>query len=184
MFIRTERLLLRQGWIEDAPGLARAIDEAVARNTARIPWPYSLAHAEAYLGQPQDPHAPNCLIFARTSGAPRLIGGVGVAPDEDGHELGYWIARPYWGLGFATEAASALLRAARRSLKIERIHAGHFVDNPASGRVLRKLGFHETGRQVRRHSVARGHDVDCVLYGDAPETPCEEPTAMRCLEAA
>lgn len=183
MFIRTERLLLRQGWIEDAPGLAWAIDEAVAHNTARIPWPYSLAHAEAFLGQRQDSHAPNCLIFARTSGVPRLIGGVGLAPDKDGHELGYWIARPYWGLGFATEAASALLRAARGSLRIERIHAGHFVDNPASGRVLRKLGLRPTGAMVRRYSLARGREVDCALYADCVEAPCDE-SPMRCLEAA
>ena len=184
MFVRTERLLLRQGWIEDAPALVQAIDEAVARNTARIPWPYSLADAGAYLGQPQDPHAPNCLIFARTSGVPRLIGGVGLAPGGDGHELGYWIARPYWGLGFATEAASALLRAARGSLRIERIHSGHFADNPASGRVLRKLGFRPTGKVIKRHCVARRQAVDCVLFDDRPAAACEEPTAMRCLEAA
>lgn len=182
MFVRTDRLLLRPGWIEDAPALARAITESVARNTARIPWPYTLDHALEYLGAPQDPHAPNCLVFARTAGPPRLIGGVGVARDECGHELGYWLARPYWGLGFATEAASALLRAARESLRIERIHSGHFADNPASGRVLRKLGFRPTGKAVKRHSLARGHDVDCLLYADA-EAPCEEPAAMR-LEAA
>ncbi|GAO38806.1 putative acetyltransferase [Sphingomonas changbaiensis NBRC 104936] len=184
MFVRTDRLLLRPGWIEDAPELVRAIgDEAIARNTARIPWPYTLAHAEWYLGRQQDPHAPNCLVFARTSGKPRLVGAVALSPDEDGHELGYWFARAHWGLGYATEAASALLRAARDSLRIDSIHSGHFVDNPASGRVLRKLGLRPTGRTVRRHSVARGRDVDCVLYSDAVEMACEEPT-MRCLEAA
>lgn len=179
MFVRTERLFLRQGWIEDAPQLARTVDEAVARNLARMPWPYPLAAAEDWLSREQDRHAPNCLIFARTAGAPRLIGGVGLHPDAGGHEFGYWIARPYWGLGFATEAASALLRTARGSLRIGRIHAGHFTDNPASGRVLRKLGFRPTGFTERRPSAARGHDVDCVLYAEA----CEEP-AMRELEAA
>ncbi|MBA2919538.1 GNAT family N-acetyltransferase [Sphingomonas sp. MAH-20] len=184
MFVRTDRLLLRPGWIEDAPELTRAVgDQAIARNTARIPWPYTLADAEAYLSLPQDPHAPNCLVFARTSGKPRLVGAVALSPDEDGHELGYWFARPYWGLGYATEAASALLRAARESLRLRHIHSGHFVDNPASGRVLRKLGLRPTGRSVRRHSVARGGEVDCLLYSDAVEAPCEEPT-MRCLEAA
>jgi RimJ/RimL family protein N-acetyltransferase len=184
MFVRTDRLLLRPGWIEDAPELARAIgDEAIARNTARVPWPYTLAHAEWYLSREQVPHAANCLVFARTSGKPRLVGNVAVSPDGDGHELGYWFARAYWGLGYATEAASALLRAARESLRIDRIGSGHFVDNPASGRVLRKLGLRPTGEVVRRHSVARGGNVDCVLYSDAAEAPCEEAT-MRCLEAA
>ena len=179
MFVRTERLLLRQGWMEDAPQLAHAIEEAVARNLARMPWPYPLAAAEDWLAREQDSHTPNCLMFARTAGAPRLIGGVGLHADASGHELGYWIARPYWGLGFATEAASALLRAARESLRIERVHSSHFADNPASGRVLRKLGFRPTGFTERRYSAARGHDVDCVMYAEATEGP-----AMRQLEAA
>lgn len=185
MFVRTERLLLRPGWIEDAPALCQAVgsDPAIARNTARIPWPYAVADAEAYLGSPQQrPDDWGLLIFARTTGRPRLVGSVGIHPDECGHELGYWIARPYWGLGFATEAAAALLRAARESLRLDRIHAGHFADNPASGRVLRKLGFRATGRMVRRHSVARGGEADCLLFEDGPAEQAEPP--MRCLEAA
>jgi RimJ/RimL family protein N-acetyltransferase len=182
--VRTDRLLLRPGWIEDAPELVRAIgDEMIARNTARIPWPYTLADADAYLGRQQDPHAPNCLVFARTSGKPRLVGAVALSRDEDGHELGYWLARPYWGLGYATEAGGALLRAARESLRIERIHSGHFIDNPASGRVLRKLGFRPTGEVIRRRSMARGCEVDCLRYAGAAEVRFEEPT-MRCLEVA
>lgn len=184
MFVRTDRLLLRPGWIEDAPALVHAIgDEVIARNTARIPWPYSLADAEAYLGMSKDPHAPNCLVFARTNGAPVLVGNVAISLDENGHELGYWFARPYWGRGYATEAGTALLRAARESLKIARINSGHFVDNPASGRVLRKLGFRPTGKIVKRPCVARGRAVDSLLYSDA-EAECEAPTPMRCLEAA
>ena len=184
MFVRTARLLLRPGWIEDAPALVRAVgDEAIVRNTARIPWPYTLDDAEAYLGREQHPHEPNCLVFVRTAGRPRLVGNVAISPDEHGHELGYWIARPYWGLGFATEAGAALLRAARESLKIERIHSGHFADNPASGRVLRKLGFRPTGETVKRYSVARGGDVDCLVFEEGTAV-CEAPAATRCLEAA
>jgi RimJ/RimL family protein N-acetyltransferase len=122
------------------------------------------------------------LAFARTSAAPRLVGGVGLHPDGDGHEIGYWIARPYWGLGFATEAAEALLRAGRETLKLGRIRSGHFVDNPASGRVLRKLGFRHSGRVMKRPCVARGAAVDCLLYEEAAHADCDP--AMRCLEAA
>lgn len=183
MFVRTDRLLLRPGWIEDASALARALgDEAIARSTTRIPWPYSLADAESYLAMQRDPHSLDCLVFARTSGAPRLVGSVAISDSVGGYELGYWIARPFWGLGFATEAADALLRAAHESLRIERIQSSHFTDNPASGHVLRKLGFRPTGTIVRRHSLARGHDVDCLLFDDGDDS-CEEP-AMRCLEAA
>ena len=69
MFARTERLLLRPGWAEDAPALAAAIaDEMIVRNLATAPWPYSLRDAEAFLAQPRDPVLPSFLIFARTDG--------------------------------------------------------------------------------------------------------------------
>lgn len=178
MFVRTDRLFLRPGWIEDAPALAHAIgSEAIARNTARIPWPYTLADAEAWLGTSKQPHAPECLVFARTSGVPRLIGGVGLSAGECGQELGYWIAQPFWGLGFATEAAEAFLRGARHTLRVGPIHATHFTDNPASGRALRKLGFRPTGRVVRRHSAARAAPADCLLFSDGDD-------AHMCLKAA
>lgn len=184
MFVRTDRLLLRPGWMEDAAAVQRAIssDPAVARNTARIPWPYTLDDAQSFLrSQQAGDGETSLLVFSRTSGAPRLVGGVGLHADEEGHEIGYWVARPYWGLGFATEAADGLLKAARGSLKIGRIHSGHFTDNPASGRVLRKLGFRPTGQVIKRPCVARGVDVDCLLYEEG--SAWEEPR-MRCLEAA
>ncbi|HEX5034503.1 MAG TPA: GNAT family N-acetyltransferase, partial [bacterium] len=71
MFARTERLLLRPGWAEDAPALAAAIaDEMIVRNLATAPWPYRLRDAEAFLAQPRDPVLPSFLIFERTDGAP------------------------------------------------------------------------------------------------------------------
>ncbi len=170
MFARTERLLLRPGWLEDAPALARAIgEEAVVRNLATAPWPYGEADAQAFLRQPIDPMQPRFLIFARTGGAPRLVGGCGIKPDETGTpELGYWIARPYWGLGFATEAGRQLVGIAR-ALHLPRLTAGHFLDNPASGAVLRKLGFKPTGKVAQRHSLARGGAAAVALFeeGDA-----------------
>lgn len=184
MFARTERLLLRPGWFEDAPALARAIgDEAIVRNLATAPWPYSTADAEAFLAREQDPFRPSLLIFARTHGVPRLVGGIGISDTAAGvPELGYWIARPYWGLGFATEAGCALLSAARDTLRLPPLVAGHFVDNPASGRVLRKLGFRPTGTHSRRFSLGRGCEVDAVDFVQA-EAPCSGD-AMRYLEVA
>ena len=85
MFARTERLLLRPGWLEDAPALARAIgEEAVVRNLSRAPWPYGEEEAQAFLSLPSDPDQPRFLIFARTGGAPRLVGGCGIAPSPEG----------------------------------------------------------------------------------------------------
>lgn len=166
MFAITPRLLLRPGWIEDAPALAAAIaDRAIVTKLETAPWPYELHHAEQFLARASDPRLPNMLIFARTRRAPRLIGGIGLKPaGDDAAELGYWIARPYWGLGFATEAGQAVVRMAQESLRLQKLVAGHFVDNPASGRVLAKLGFKPTGHIVPKQSAARETANPCVLY--------------------
>ena len=165
MFARTDRLLLRPGWAEDAPALTHAIaNEAVVRNLATAPWPYGVADAEAFLAAPRDPAMPSFLITERTGDAPRLIGACGLARRSSGNvELGYWIARAHWGRGFATEAGRALIDIAR-SLKLSKLEASHFVDNPASGRVLDKLGFIATGLSATRYSCARGDEAMSRMY--------------------
>ena len=166
MFVRTERLLLRPGWIEDAPALHRAIaDERVVRNLALAPWPYALADAEAFLARERPAQTPSLLIFRRGGAAPQLIGGIGLGPmPEGGIELGYWLARPHWGQGYATEAGRAAIAMARHSLRLRRLHSGHFVDNPASGRVLAKLGFRDSGDTAARNSAGRGESAPCRLF--------------------
>jgi len=165
MFARTERLLLRPGWAEDAPALAQAIaDEAIVRNLATAPWPYGLADAEAFLSGPKDPALPSFLLFKRTEAAPELVGACGLARRASGSvELGYWIARAHWGHGFATEAARHLIEIAR-TLGLPRLEGSHFIDNPASGRVLEKLGFVPTGLTAPRPSCARGTQVMTKLF--------------------
>ena len=165
MFTRTERLLLRPGWAEDAPALAAAIaDERIVRNLATAPWPYRLRDAEAFLAQPRDPVLPSFLIFERTDGEPRLIGSCGLARRSSGAvELGYWIARPFWGRGFATEASSALIDIVR-ALRLPQIQASHFIDNPASGRVLEKLGFEPLGIIALRLSCGRGEEAPARMF--------------------
>lgn len=168
MFARTPRLLLRPAWAEDAQALAGAIGHAdVLRNLGRAPMPYGVEEARADIDSTRDHRLPKFLAFARTGGAPRLVGGVGVLPrDEDaGLYLSYWIARPYWGLGFATEASRAVMAIAR-STGLPPLHALHSLDNPASGRVLHKLGFVSTGRIERRFSRARNADVLCEILVD------------------
>ena len=183
MFARTPRLLLRPGFPEDAPALAGAIaDETIARNLANIPWPYSMRDAEAYLASPRNPGLPSCLIFERGDGPPQLAGACGLGRRPSGAvELGYWLARPFWGRGIATEACSALIEIAR-TLELPRLEGSHFLDNPASGRVLEKLGFEPTGIVAPRLSCARGHEVAArlmrlELQADAVEEDDEEPLA-------
>jgi RimJ/RimL family protein N-acetyltransferase len=164
MFARTPRLLLRPGFPEDAPALAEALaDATVVRNLAVVPWPYTLRDAEAFLAAPRDPVLPSLLIFERTQSDARLVGSCGLARRASGAvELGYWIGRPFWGRGLATEACLALIAVAR-ALALRQLEASHFIDNPASARVLEKLGFSATGIVAPRMSCGRGAEAPARL---------------------
>ena len=176
MFTRTPRLLLRPGWAEDARALAAAIgDERIVRNLATAPWPYRLADAEAFLARPRDAVLPSLLMFARTDGEPRLVGGCGLGRTPSGGvEFGYWVALPFWGRGYATEAGIAILDIAR-TLGLPRVQASFFLDNPASGRVLEKLGFEPTGITAPVLSKGRGCEaranILALQLGEAAVTP-------------
>jgi RimJ/RimL family protein N-acetyltransferase len=164
MFARTRRLTLRPGWPEDAPAVARAIGhEAVVRMLTKVPWPYALADAETFLSRQRPASEAFFLILSHEGDYPRPIGAVGIAPDEGGHELGYWLTPSAWGRGYATEAGRAVVAIARHGLGLKQLHAGHFVDNPASGRVLHKLGFRATGTVRGRYSAGRGAIAPCRL---------------------
>lgn len=165
MFIRSERLFLRPGWPEDWQELlARIDDESVVKNLARAPWPYTEGDARWFASQPQDSRCPHFFVTLPTSSAPaEMIGCVGLAEIDGEVELGYWFAREHWGKGYATEAAGALLRLAR-VLGHREIVSGHFIDNPASGRVLRKIGFTPTGRIRHQFSLSRGYEAQTVEH--------------------
>ena len=166
MFARTKRLTLRPGWPEDAPALSQAIGhECVATRLARVPWPYALGDAQSFLAQPRGSTDPVFLILLHEGADTRLIGGIGIHRGEDAtHQLGYWLTPDAWGRGLATEAGRAVIDMARHALGHRRLHAWHFVDNPASGRVLTKLGFQPTGRIEPRPSLARGETAPGVGY--------------------
>lgn len=162
MFHRTDRLLLRPVWKEDWQAIYGGIaDEGVVRNLARAPWPYRAEDAQAFVELPRDPMSPRFLI-TRAANA-QLIGCIGIDRTGDGVELGYWIGRPYWGQGFATEAGRAVIEIARM-LGHDELVASHFLDNPASGSVLTKLGFAPTGAIAMRHSCGRGEEAPTAEY--------------------
>ena len=153
MFHRTQRLLLRPVWPEDWEQIFAGIaDERVVRNLARAPWPYRPEDAQEFARLPVDPMFPRFLITRSSDGA--LVGCVGIDQRGSQVELGYWIARQHWGQGFATEAGRAALEIAAM-LGHRQVFACHFLDNPASGRVLRKLGFEPTGCVKERKSCGR-----------------------------
>jgi RimJ/RimL family protein N-acetyltransferase len=161
MFARTQRLLLRPAWQEDVEPLYRAIaDERVVRNLSRAPWPYTRENAAVFVGAERSAREASFLIFKIGGPALELIGAIGLGATRDGAaELGYWLAPAHWGQGYAPEAGRAVVAIARDALRLRRLLAGHFLDNPASGAVLRKLGFKPTGLIRTRPSVARGEDV-------------------------
>ena len=173
MFHRSENLFMRPAWIEDASAVAKGIgEEAIVRNLARAPWPYTMDNAVEFLSGPQEGRLPNFALTLPGEPGAQLVGMCGLHEDGDRIELGYWIARPYWGRGIATEAAKAVLEVAR-ALGFTRIHAGHFIDNPASGKVLRKAGFEPTGEVRPQFSLARGGEAMSRRYSvdlvDCPE---------------
>jgi len=149
--IQTPRLTLRPFTEADAARLAYlAGDYDVAKMCGRVPHPYSLAAAHEWIArQGADRARGGDFPFAVTAPIDGLVGCVGVhraGDTPDGaYEIGYWFGLPYWGLGYASEAARSVMDWARDQLGAKVFLAGHFADNPASGRVLSKLGFKRTG---------------------------------------
>lgn len=164
MFIRSERLFLRPGWPEDWSELLTAInDPDVVRNLATAPWPYTMTDAMAFAAREQEKMLPHFFVTLPAAQGARLIGSIGLGRDGEEIELGYWIAREWWGQGYATEAVRAVLRLAA-ALGHRHLVAGHFADNPASGRVLAKAGFKPTGERRLRFSAGRGGVAEGLGY--------------------
>ena len=158
--IETARLQLRRPAIADAPRLAKLLNDAdLARTTQAIPHPYGLEDAEGFLDQVSqaDPQAKALFIIDHPAQGP--IGAVGFDTAGGRTELGYWLGRPFWGCGFATEATTAALDWAHRTWKRRYVLARHFADNPASAGVLIKAGFLYTGEVQPSASAARRQTV-------------------------
>jgi ribosomal-protein-alanine N-acetyltransferase len=158
--IKTARLILRPLTDADAPSIAAlAGDWDIARMTARIPYPYSAGLAQQWI----DGLAHGEVVRGITHNG-ELIGVTGYLPDAEGSaEVGYWIGKPWWGHGFATEAAEAMIRYCFAASRVTRVTCSHFVDNPASQRVITKLGFRLLGT-ARAYCDARRRDIATLRY--------------------
>lgn len=140
MFARTERLLLRPGWIEDAPALARTIATQDAASCS--PWPTDAAAAERMLAQTLDTRLPPLLVQLRTDGAPRLIGSARIrACEQRSGEAELWIAPAFRGRGYGSEAARALLDMARFAAGIRTLRTTVVAGDAAAFSLCRALGF-------------------------------------------
>lgn len=151
--IRTERLTLRPFAEADARRIAYlAGDYDVAKMCGRVPHPYTMSNAFEFLGMiTRGREDGREFAFAVTAPIDGLVGSCGVMRVGDdastAWEIGYWFGKPYWGLGYASEAARSLMAWAQDQLGAQSFVAGHYADNPASGNVLHKLGFVQTGTQ-------------------------------------
>ena len=131
MFHRTERLFLRPAFPEDASALYAAICDAdIVRMLSSAPWPYRPDDAERFCAASANAKLPDLLItLPGAFGAP-IAGVIGLEEKDGAADMGYWIARDYWGKGLATEAGTAMIEIARGHGH-RKLFAGHFVDNPA-----------------------------------------------------
>lgn len=156
--IETRRLRLRPLAKGDVGRIATyASDYDIAKMTSRMPHPYALADAEEFVARSGRLNPATDTTFGVESPGDGLIGVMSFFTAEGRPlELGYWLGKPWWGKGFATEAALGALDWADRGWGKRMVTAGHFSDNPSSGSVLCKAGFLYTGEIELLPCLARG----------------------------
>jgi ribosomal-protein-alanine N-acetyltransferase len=167
--LQTARLLLRPLEQADTPAIVRlAGAREISSMTANIPHPYTEQDARDFLARASEEfRSGRSVSFAICVSATReLCGGIGlnITAAHQRAEFGYWIGVPFWGNGFATEAARAVVTFGFQTLALHRIYAFHFAENAASGRVLEKIGMRHEGRS-REHIKKWDRFVDLECYG-------------------
>lgn len=162
--IETDRLVLRPLRMGDAVDVAYLIDRQVAEMTSGVPYPASKAMVEDFLSRMEEAGSAKHRSFVI---ADRRAGPIGVLGFHHTHgvilELGFWLGAAFRGRGLATEAVSAAMTWVCDSWGRRAIASGHFIDNPASARVLDKAGFLYTGVVEAQYSHGRDCDVDSRL---------------------
>jgi len=166
--LTTARLQLRPFQVGDGPEVRRLAGErAIAETTLMIPHPYPEGAAEAWIATHEQSWAErkNLTLAVTLKEDGTLVGAIGLAlaMDDRRAELGYWIGVPWWNRGYATEAGRALLGYGFGSLGLHRIMAHHMMRNPASGRVMQKLGMQHEG-VLRGHILKWGEFQDLAVY--------------------
>jgi RimJ/RimL family protein N-acetyltransferase len=166
--LETERLLLRRLELNDAPLVYDYMREReIAANTLLIPYPYPEGAAEEWITSSQESfdegEAYSFALVLKTENC--FIGALGIHPNADHRraELGYWLGKPYWNKGYITEAACRVIQFGFEELNLNRIYANYFTHNPASARVMQKVGMTFEGI-MRGHYLKWGEFVDVGMY--------------------
>jgi 8-oxo-dGTP diphosphatase len=154
--IETPRLILRAVTLADAPWIERYVSEwDVARHTARIPHPYPAGGAVDFIRSLDPKEGPTFAIERREDHEP--VGLIGLEFAADGEaETGFWIGKPFWGRGYASEALQAVVRYGFLNIGLSRLVATAVPDNRASVRVQEKAGLVFTG-MIEIDAPARGY---------------------------
>ncbi len=165
----TTRLMLRPFTLEDAPMVQRLAGAwEVAKTVSTIPHPYNDGMAEEWISTHQETFAKGeAVIFAIVlRQTAQLIGAISLRLKKSNFkaELGYWIGTPYWNRGYCTEAAQAVIQYGFNEHNLNRIQAQHFTINPASGRVMQKIGMQYEGT-LRQSLFCRDQFHDVAVYG-------------------
>lgn len=165
----TERLTLRPFVLADAQAVQRlAGDRAVADTTERIPHPYKDGMAEAWIAihAQRFTERQECTFAIVLRETSEVIGSIGLtlSMTHQRGELGYWVGRSFWGRGYCTEAAQAMLDYGFNTLGLHRIQGRHLSRNPASGRVMVKIGMQHEGR-LRDYVCKWDVFEDVEMYG-------------------
>jgi 8-oxo-dGTP diphosphatase len=195
--LATERLILRPLVAEDAEALHRLVNDwEVTRNLAVVPFPYPRELADEWIQSTRRSLAEGSgyqlAITGREGEHEIMVGVVGLRVDAEQRcgRLGYWVGRRFWGHGVATEAAGRLARWALANLDLDRLEAGVITDNAASGAVLRRIGFRQTGEAIEtflarggEHAVWRFEATRDDIFGHA-EPAREDGTKPMLLVAA
>ena len=156
----TQRLALRRFILSDAPVLQALCDNwKIARMTTRIPHPYTLEDARTWISSHDRTFEQEKSYAITYDGT--LIGAAGLIGKGNILEIAYWLGEPYWGKGFATEAAVRLCRFSFEDLNAVVLTAGHFDGNDASARVLAKCGFRYIANE-HIYSLARDAEVTAM----------------------
>ena len=152
----TERLVMRRPHLDDVPELAAlANNRRIADMLPRMPHPYGEAEARAFVAAASTASHLGDVYALTIAESGAFIGCTGLSPAERGLSLGYWIGEPYWGHGYATEAAHALIDAAFRATAVEEVQVACRVTNTASRRVIHKCGF-QYAAQGMMHFITAG----------------------------
>lgn len=160
--IATPRLTLRRPRLRDAPRIAALLNNfEVTKNLARVPYPYTLNMAVDWLVRQKRDWQPDSITFAIYEAQAGLMGFCGMHREGPDAEIGYWLGEPYWGKGYMTEAATAVIDWYFSVTGAQRMVSGVFYFNAASLAIQEKLGFTRTGLG-KRICLAQNTDIDHI----------------------